>query len=374
MSEQILTLATLTYMRAQLLCAMLEEKGIDCFMTNINRIKQSAGGVKVKINETDARKAMEIYNSFKSAYGKQKEPAVVRMRSIRRILVPVDFTDHSVNAIDYALVLASNLKASIVLFNAYLDPVGNPHSYFESFAYQPDTDKIIEEIEEDSASQLKQLVAKYKAIINERKIKGVGISYDLSKGNSVDTILLKADEYKPGIIIVGTRGNELSGIRSFGSFTSQLIARSTYPVIAVPSEYNAEYAEIPMRICFATDFDTSDFSVLNRLIPLTRPSKSRIYCVHVAQQIADKADELKMLKLKRYLFDTLGELNIECGLLEGKELQQAMGKFVESRNIDLLVVSTRKRNLLQKLTMPSAAKKFLFRTNIPILVFQAQTN
>jgi nucleotide-binding universal stress UspA family protein len=374
MSGHILTLATLTYMRAQLLCAMLEEKGIDCFMTNVNRIKQSAGGVNVKINESDAKRAMEIYSGFKSAYGKSKEPAIMYMRSIRRILVPVDFTDHSINAIDYALVLATKFKANIVLFNAYLDPIGNPQSYFESFAFHPDSDSIIREIEEESSSHLKNLVDKYNSLINQKNIRGVSISYDLSKGNSVDTVLLKAKEYNPGLIIIGTRGNELSGLRSFGSFTSQLIAKSSFPVLVVPSGYISDNAQVPGRICYATDFDPSDFLVLNKLVSITRPLKTRLFCVHVAQQIARKEDELKMLKLKRYLFDTLGELNIECGILEGKELQDAMGRFIESRNIDLLAISTRKRNLLQKLTFPGSTKKLLFKSNIPILVFHAQSD
>ena len=67
MKEKIITLATLTYMRAQLLSAMLERNGIDCFMTNINQIKESPGGVKVKIREEDSPDAVKIFDDFRSS-------------------------------------------------------------------------------------------------------------------------------------------------------------------------------------------------------------------------------------------------------------------------------------------------------------------
>ncbi len=372
MSERIRTLATLTYMRAQLLCAMLEDRGIECFMTNINLIKEAPGGVKVKINEVDARKAMDIYNNFKSAYGAQKEQAVEYMRSIRRILVPVDFTTHSENAIHYALMVASYLKADIKLFNSYLDPLGNPQIYFESYAYHPDFDKIIKEVEEETDRNLQALTDRTKAKIAEKKIVGVNVSYDMAKGNSVDAVLRYATDYNPGIIIIGTRGSELDGIRSFGSFTSHILDKSPVPVLAIPSGYNSLTVNPPKRILYASDFDQTDFSALSRLITFAHPFNARVYCVHVAQNDVKKEDELLMLELRKYLLDTLGEINVECGLLESNDMQLGIEKFIKSRNIDVLALNTHKRNLLQRMFKPSITKKFLFQSNIPLLVFQAR--
>lgn len=372
MTERIRTLATLTYMRAQLLCAMLENEGVECFITNINRIKEAPGGVKVKINEDDARIAMEIYKSFKTAYGAQKQEAVEYMRSIRRILVPVDFTPHSENAIYYAVMVASYLKADIKLFNAYLDPLGNPHTYFESYAFHPDFDKIINEIEQETEKNLQSLTKRIEANIKEKGISGVNISYDMAKGNSVDAVLLHNEEYNPGLIIIGTRGSELDGIRSFGSFTSHIMDKSTVPVLAIPAGYNSLNINPPQRILYATDFDDTDFSALSRLISILHPFKAKVYCVHVARKDVGKEDELLMLELRKYLFETLGEVNFECGLLESNDMQHGIDKFIVSRNIDVLAINTQKRNLLQRIFKPSITKKFLFHSEIPLLVFQAR--
>ncbi len=197
------------------------------------------------------------------------------------------------------------------------------------------------------------------------------MSYDMAKGNAVNAVLLEAEEYNPGIIIMGTRGSELEGLRSFGSFTSQIIDKSPIPILAIPSGYDSQNIDSPKRILYASDFNHTDFSALNRLSTIANPFNSKVFCVHVAEQKIKKEDELLMLELRKYLFDVLGEVNIECGLLESDNMQEGIEKFIISRNIDVLALTTRKRNLLQQLFSPSITKKFLFQSNIPLLIFQS---
>ncbi len=372
MSERIITLATLTYMRAQLLTAMLERNGIDCFMTNINRMKEGPGGVKVKIMEEDVERAAKIYEDFRSSYGKQKEEAVEHLKSIRRIIVPVDFTLHAENAALYALSIASNIKADIKLINAYLDPMGTPQTYLESYSYQLNIDKVIREVEEETARSLSAMAERLKDTISEKKIKGVDVSYDLYKGNAVDVIINEINEYNPGLVVMGTRGNELEGIRSFGSVTAHLIDKSRIPVMAVPKDYDAHELKSPKRVLYATNFDDTDFTALRRLIMLIRPFGAKLYCVHAALEEANVLDEMQLKNIRRYLYDSMDEYNIECGLLETMDVQQGLEDFIEEQNIDVLAVTTHKRNFLTRIFKRSMTRKFLFHAHIPLLVFQAK--
>ena len=373
MSEKIVTLATLTYMRAQLLSAMLQRNGIECFMTNVNRIKESPGGVKVKIQEDDAEQAIRIYADFKGSYGEQKQAAVKYMRSIRRILVPVDFSPHAENAAFYALQLAAKLKANIHLVNAYLDPLGTPQSYLESYTYQLNLDKIIKEIEEETEKSLIALTGRLQDKIKKDKLDGVKISWDMHKGNAVNSILLQAKEYQPGIIVMGTRGSELSGIRSFGGVTAQLIEKSHFPILAVPHDYDGHWAKLPKRVLYATDFDQTDYAALRRLISFIKPFQSKLYCVHAADlKGSETLDEIRLKKIKRYLDETIDDYNLECGLLKTVDLQQGLEDFIEERDINVLALTTQQRGFFQRIFKPSVTKKFLFQTHIPLLVFQSR--
>jgi len=372
MSEKIVTLATLTYMRAQLLTAMLERNGIECFMTNINRMKEGPGGVNVKIFEADSTKALKVFDDFRSSYGKEKEVAVEYMKTIRRIIVPVDFTTHAENAAYYAVKLAATLKAEIKLINAYLDPMGTPQSYLESYSYQLNIDKVIREIEEETYNSLDAMAKRIKTFIKEKEIKDVKVRFDLFKGNAVDVILHEIEEYKPAMVIMGTRGSELDKFRSFGSVTSHLVEKAKIPVLAVPKDFDASQFQPPERVLYATDFDTTDFSALRRLVSFVKPFNAKIYCVHAALEETETMDELQMKRIRTYLFETMDEYNIECGLLETMDIQQGLEDFIEERQIDVMAVTKQKRNFFVSLFKPSMTKKFLFQTHIPLLIFQSR--
>lgn len=372
MSEKIVTLATLTYMRAQLLSAMLERNGIECFMTNVNRMKEGPGGVNVKILETNATEAMKVFEDFSKSYGKQKEAAVEYMRSIRRILVPVDFTTHAENAAIYAVKVASTLKAEIKLINAYLDPMGTPQTYLESYSYQLNIEKVIREVEEETYHSLDAMADRIKSFIKEKKIKDVKVRFDLFKGNAVDVILHEVEEYKPAMVIMGTRGSELDKLRSFGSVTSHLVEKAKIPVLAVPKDYDASQFKAPKNVLYATDFDTTDFSALRRLVSFVKPFNAKIFCVHAAFEEAEAMDELQMKRIRNYLFESMDDYNIECGLLETMDIQQGLEDFIDERNIDVLALTKHKRNFFMRLFKPSMTKKFLFQTHIPLLIFQSR--
>ncbi|MEJ2594280.1 MAG: universal stress protein [bacterium] len=367
MSEKIITLATLTYMRAQLLSAMLERNGIDCFMTNMDEV----GGVKVKIRDQDSAKAYKIFEDFKSSYGERKSKAVEYMKSIRRILVPVDFTEHAENAAEYALHIASYLKADIKLINAYLDPMGTPQTYLESYSYQVNIDRVIREVEIETGNSLKSMAGRLKEAIRKKNIKGVDVYYDLFKGNAVDVILNEIDDWKPALVVMGTRGNELEGIRSFGSVTGNLISKVKIPLLAVPKDYDAKHFKTPKRVLYATNFDETDFSALRRLVNIIQPFNAKIYCVHAALEESSQMDEAQLRKIRNYMYENMGVFKVECGLLETMDLQQGLEDFIKEQEIDVLAVTTQRRNFIMRIFNRSMTRKFLFHSDIPLLVFQS---
>ena len=370
MKNEFITLASLTYMRAQLLSARLEQEGIESFMTNVNRIKEGPGGVQVIIKAVDLEKALPVWEKFKSAYGKEKQVAVDFMRIARRILVPYDFTPHAENAALYALRIAAKMKADVQLLNVYFDPGVVPFSQLESFSFTPSFDDVGLEVEQETADNLKAFSVKLKKILKQHKIRGVNVFYDLVKGNAVSTILAYIKIYKPGLVIMGTRGSELEGLRSFGSVTAKVIKKAAIPILAVPKDYPAGDFTAPKRVLYATDLDSSDYWALSKLASFVKPFESDIYCVHVSEEI-EKQEEVYMHKVKAFVLDTLGVKKLECGLLECLDPQLGLEDFIKEKEIDLVAMTTRHRSLISRFYTPSVTQKFLFQTAIPLLVFHA---
>ncbi len=370
MRNEFITLATLTYMRAQLLSARLEQKGIECFMTNANRIKEGPGGVQVIINADDLEKALPIWETFKSAFGKEKQEAVDFMRIARRILVPYDFTPHAENAALYALRIAAKMKADVQLLNVYFDPGVVPFSQLESFNFTPNFDNVGLEVEQETAKNMKAFSEKLKKLLRQHKIHGVNVFYDLVKGNAVSTILAYIKMYKPGLVIMGTRGSELEGFRSFGSVTAKIINKAAIPILAVPKDYPSNDFTPPKRVLYATDLNNSDYWALSKLASFVKPFDTSIYCVHVSEEI-ERQEEIYMHKVKTFITETLGVKKLECGLLECLDPQLGLEDFIKEKKIDLVAMTTHHHNLISRFYAPSVTRKFLFQTTIPLLVFHA---
>ncbi len=370
MKNKTIMLATLTYMRAQMLSALLEQKGIKSFMTNINRIKESPGGVNVIVRENDLEMASKVFEDFKYAYGEKKQQAVAHMKSIRKILVPVDFTEHAENAAFYALQIADRLKADIMLLNVYFDPTQSAYAPLETLGYSVNFDKIERDVEQEEEAQLIALTEKLKARLKANSIRGVTVYHDFIKGSATEQILAYCTNYHPGLLVMGTRGKELEGLRSFGSVTAKIIEKAKIPVLAVPKGYNAQNFEIPKRILYATDFRMADYWALSKLASFVKPFGSKIYCVHVDNEI-DKQQEVLMHNIREFVTDTLQLHNLECGLLETVDIQLGIEDFIKEREMDVLAMTTHSRNLFNSIFKPSLTKKFLFLTDIPLLVFHA---
>ncbi len=294
------------------------------------------------------------------------------MHIARRILVPYDFTPHAENAALYALQIAAKMKADVQLLNIYFDPGVVPFSQLESLGFTISFDDIGLKAEQETAEKLKAFSEKLKTNLRQHRIRGVNVFYDLVKGNTVSAILAYIKIYKPGLVVMGTRGSELEGFRSFSSITSKIIKKANIPVLAVPKDFPAGNFTSPKKVLYATDLDSSDFWALSKLASFVKPFDSDIFCVHVSEEI-EKEEEVYMHKVKTFITDTLGIGKLECGLLECLDPQLGLEDFIKEKNIDLVAMTTRHQSLIHRFYTPSITKKILFQTTIPLLVFHALT-
>jgi nucleotide-binding universal stress UspA family protein len=325
------------------------------------------------VKEEDFIEASGILDDFKSAYGEKKQLAVDYMRLARRILVPVDFSAHAENAAFYALQIAAALKSDVMLLNVYLDPNLNPFSHLETFTFASNLEQITQEVEEQTEKRLLALSKKLKDRIKEKNIKGVNVFYDLARDNVLSGILEYAREYKPGLVVMGTRGNKREGLWSFGSVTAKVIAKLRIPIIAVPKDFDARNKPAPKKIVYATGFDETDFWSMSRLATFAHPFDAKIFCLHISEAI-EKQDEVSMRKMRKFITENLGIAKIECGLLECIDVQLCLEDFVDEKSIDIVAMTTHHRNLFSKLYHPSLTKQVLFQTEVPLLVFHSKPN
>ncbi len=372
MEDKLITIAVHNYARAEILRTRLEAEGIECYLKNINLVHSViSGGVKVRVNSKDLEKALRIAEkvseNFRDEYQTEAEGSG---RSVQRILVPIDFSDYSVNACRYAIGLAEKLNAEIKLMHVYYNPVVNSMPLTDTYYYQVNMDEIIREIELRAKTSMEQFYADLKEKIEIDNIQGVKLDYVLVRGIASEEIITKSKEYKPDVIIIGTRGQGERENDLIGSVTAKIIEDTRVPVLVIPEDSLYE-GIATINILYATDFDESDYKAMKKLMNILAPFEFRLYCVHIGKPNNTAWDKAKMNTLKEKLISQYPDYEIECSLLEEEDFLKGIQEIIRKKRIDIISLVTHKRNLISKLLTPSVARKVLFHTNIPFLVFHA---
>jgi nucleotide-binding universal stress UspA family protein len=143
------------------------------------------------------------------------------MSRFRKILVPIDFSDHSSAALDLAIELARGDGATLHLLHCYpIDPGAiSPYGIVLPEGFDRD-------VREAAGTQLARWADKAAAA-------NVSVEQHLSSMFPAEVIARMADELGADLIVMGTRG--LSGLKHvlLGSITERVLRLAKCPVLTV---------------------------------------------------------------------------------------------------------------------------------------------
>lgn len=369
--EKIIVIARHPNSRALLLQSRLQNEGIDCFLSHQNLLQAAiSGGVEIKVRRSDVEKALKVIELSLMEHGLQKESAVKSLRSVRKILVPVDFSEASLKACNFAIGLAGRLKAEIKLLHVYYNPIIDIAPFDTSHAYQINLVNYLHETEQNARRQLVNLVKELKAK-SKKTNPDLKISYSLANGLAAEEIVTTSNKYKPGLIVIGTRGigNQTGGF--LGSVTIKLIHKTQIPVLAIPEESRFTGLEKLKNVLYATDFDKSDHLAISRLISLLHPFEVKLHCVHVSIGVKKSWDQFKMDSLKSFLTNEHPKFPLTFDIVVSDDVINGLETYIRNNSIDVISVNNHDRSLLSSFFTPSITKKVLARINKPLFVFKA---
>lgn len=143
------------------------------------------------------------------------------MLTIRTILVPVDFTETSDRAFDYAVSMAARFEASVVAMHAYEIPVyGFPDG---ALIASSDVATRIASAAEQALDRL----------VEARQNKGAKVSGLLRTGVAYDLANTVAEEIDADLIVIGTHGRKGLARALLGSVAENVIRTAKRPVLVI---------------------------------------------------------------------------------------------------------------------------------------------
>ena len=276
---------------------------------------------------------------------------------MKRILVPVDFSDASFHAALYACQVADKMGGTIFLL--YVLELGHERIYHPFALHEKYNSVVYDQRKEE----LQRFTEKLKQQGRQVQIKSLCLS------GPVEEIILKfAKEENIELIICGNSGAGKAMRLVFGSVAEKLIKNGEIPVIAVPREAKIE---IPGAIVFATSHFEKDKRVLWPVVQLAKTFFSKIHVVFYldlnSDNVPDHIDHaIKLEHYIHFLSSSYPDLVFEHKIIEGDVFVEAVEKFRVMYGAGLIALVPYAKTFFEK--MRSASGQIAFRSSCPVLI------
>lgn len=279
------------------------------------------------------------------------------MENTFRILCPTDFSECSLNAIEYAARLGEKYQAQLILFH-----VLNREDYLKLSPNDTQGRYQVEFVQE----KLKNLQS---AVLGESIAGGLkGCEIAIREGQIVEGTLDYAAEIEADLIVSGTEGmNELRE-QIIGSRASRLVQQSDRDVIIVPRKV---FFKRPRKFVYATDYLEEDKLAIQKVVEMARKFDSEIDLVHISssQKSIEKSLHLAMVdEIKPFVrYDKVNYV------LKSYRDDLALGleNYLQVAKGDMLVTLSKKKAFFDQIFSKNLSKKMAYFLNKPLWVIKS---
>lgn len=270
--------------------------------------------------------------------------------SIKKIVVPTDFSAVAQSALNVAVSIAKKANAELHLLHVVHVPVIDPYTPAETI------NTIKEEEEKVAQQELAKLAI---------SLEGIKAQIHVKLGFAVDEIVNFAEENSADLIVMGTTG--ASGVEEvlLGSNASGVAKRSRVPVLSIPDEMK-EFAT--NDIVYATDLEKNDIDVVKRLVAFAKLFDSSFHVLHVHNDEMDFSHD-NPETIFRDLVENTGYGALSFHQIDGENTRDSINKFISTMPCDILALATHHRSFFGKLFHSSLTKKMVNHSHIPVLSY-----
>ena len=280
---------------------------------------------------------------------------------MKNILLPVDFSDNSWNAVKYAVQLFKNETCTFYLLNTYTPVI----YHVEYVLASPAQYGIQDTVREQSVNGLEGFVDRIK---NEFKNPKHTFETIAAFNTLIEEIKYQVEEKDIEYIVMGTQGATGAKEVLFGSNTVHVFKSVKCPILAIPGDFNFE---TPHEVLFPNDFEIAfKHRDLKPLLEIVSLYKTRLYILHISNgyELTDFQKENKEIlensfKKIAHVFHDVSYQTVEEGI----------ANFQLKTRINLLVMINNKRSFFENLFFKSTIKQIGFHINVPFLVIPLKT-
>jgi nucleotide-binding universal stress UspA family protein len=255
------------------------------------------------------------------------------------VIVPVDFSETSLNAAKYAAqLLTGHYGVTMVLY----------HSYSKT----SEAESATESLEKLKTDLIKDHIVKIEVLAHE-------------ESDFVDGLEKAARHRKVDLVIMGITGKSAIAQVLFGSNTLKMAERKVCPVLIVPE--NAIFSPIK-NVMLTSDFkstlNTTPSVPIKDFLNIFKP---QLHIVNVDNEHYISLTENYEAE-KQELKQMFADYNPQFYFMRLFDVDEAINLFAESRNIDLIIAVQKNRSFIGKLLSGSRTKTLTYHSKMPIMI------
>ena len=305
------------------------------------------------------------------------------MIEIRRILCPIDFSDHSRRALDHAIAIARWYESTVTALHVFSPaPVA---------AFGPGP--VVFEPIVLTAADRDQLLADTRAFAETESAPGITIEAVVREGNTAAEILEQAASMNADLLVIGTHGRSGFERLVLGSVAEKVLRKASCPVLTVPKRLPDAVPAGPVlykRILCPVDFSDSSLNALKYAISMAQEADGQLTVLHVVahefENTADMAgivydagmtigDFLKEREeaLRRRLQEAVAGAtefcSVESLMTHGKPWREVL-RIAAERQSDLIVMGVQGRGAADLLFFGSTTQHVVREASCPVLTLR----
>ena len=263
---------------------------------------------------------------------------LLQLHIMKTIIIPVDFSETSLNAARYAAQMFSgHTDTSLILY-----------SMFEEDSEADNTGNYLDSLQ-------KELQLKGNNTLDCVKERGDDFIENLSR---------LAQQKTASLIVMGITGRSPMEQKFVGSNTLKMVDKNICPVMIVPPE--ASFREVK-NVAFTSDFvnveETTPVLFIKSVLDIFKP---QLHIVNVDSSLYVSLTE-ELQASRAAMLSMFEEYKPEFYFIGTNDLHETINQFVFDKNIDLIVTVPRYHTFLSTIFKGANTKKLVYQSSVPIL-------
>lgn len=277
---------------------------------------------------------------------------------MNKILVPVDFSQHSEYALEVAAAFAKAYNAEILV----LHMMGLADSIFSKDESQEVAEAVY---------HMKLAEKQFATFLDKPYLEGVSISETVQNYKIFEEINDLALEQGVDLVIMGSHGAKGLKEEFVGSNTERVVRTSEVPVLVVKGN---EETTLPKRVLFACDFKEESVKAYRDAIPFFEELDVKINLVYINLP-ADRFRSSKEIEDRMEEFMHIAEFGTplhkeDLVIVNGYSIESGLYEYATKVGADALAIPTHGRRGLSHFFNGSIAEAIANHSKLPVFTFK----